>query len=105
MDHAIQSLIYVVEQSAAQVRAVGERLKTASPKQMEPLLRGLAKEADTLSAGLTRLSQHVEEIPVENEVKGNNPPTPDPRLLTIARLGQKGLERGFCAQCGGVNGT
>lgn len=51
MDHTIQSLVYVIEQGAARVRTLGGRLQSASPNQLEPILRILGKEADTLSAG------------------------------------------------------
>jgi hypothetical protein len=101
MDHTVKSLVYVVEQGAARVRGLGDRLQSASPNQLEPILRMLSKEADTLSAGLSRLSHHVEAIPNEDDNK-NVPPKADCRLLDLSILVQDAIEHGFCDQCGGV---
>lgn len=101
MDHTVKSLVYVVEQGAARVRKLSDSLQSASPKQLEPILRTMAKEADTLSAGLSRLSHHVESMPSEED-QTNTPPDEDRRLLEISALIQDAAERGFCAQCGGV---
>lgn len=101
MYHTIQSLVYVVEQGAARVRMLGDRLQSASPKQLEPILRVLAKEADTLSAGLARLSHHVESMPSEED-HTSTPPPEDRRLLAISSLLQDAIEHGLCAKCGGA---
>lgn len=101
MDHTIQSLVYVIEQGAARVRTLGSRLQSASPNQLEPILRILGKEADTLSAGLSRLSHHVESMPSEEDYT-NTPPPEDRRLLTISSLLKNAIEHGLCAECGGA---
>lgn len=102
MDHAVEALIFVVESSADQVKKLGEKLESAKPRQVESILRSLAKEADTLSAGLTRLSSHIEEIPAEESAKPKAEPTADPRLITIANMVHAGIEQGFCTVCDGV---
>lgn len=102
MDHTVEALVYVVEQSAAQVRTLGEKLETAKPKQAEAILRSLAKEGDGLSAGLTRLSQHVEEIPDDKAVTPKEPPLVDMRLINISDLLRAAIELGFCPRCGGM---
>ena len=103
MDNStINSLVYVVEMGAAQVRKLGERLETATPRQLEPILRSLAKEADTLSAGLSRLSQHVEEMPLEETEESKEAPVVDRRMLEFSTLFKDAVEHGFCERCDGV---
>ena len=101
MDHTVQSLVYVVEQGAARVRKLSDSLQSASPKQLEPILRTLGKEADTLSGGLARLSHHVESMP-SDEDKTNAPPDEDRRLLEISALIRNATNLGFCGRCGGT---
>lgn len=102
MDHAVDALIFVVESSARQVKKLGEKLESAKLKQVEAILRSLAKEADTLSAGPTRLSSHIEEIPVDESVRPKEEPTTAPRLINISELSRAAIEQGFCPACGGI---
>ena len=102
MSHTVASLVFVVENSSSQVRSLSERLDSATPRQLESLLRSLAKEADVLSAGLTRLSQHVDEIPDDKAATSKEPPVVDRRLIEFSTMVRAAITDGFCPQCGGI---
>lgn len=99
----VASLIYVVQQSAGQVKMLGQRLESASTtgKESESILRRLADEADTLSSGLARLSHYAENLPSDEDAEEDS--TPDAELLRLTDLLAQSLVRGFCDHCGGVN--
>lgn len=97
----VASLIYVVQQSAGQVKLLGTRLENAKGKEAESTLRRLADEADTLSSGLARLSRYAENLPSDEDAEEDD--TPDPELLRLTDLLVQSLVRGFCDHCGGVN--
>lgn len=102
MNHTIKSLIFVVEQSTHQVRDLSDRLKDAKGKTVEPILRALGKEADTLSGALTRLSRHyVDHLPEEGK-QPSGKEQDDSDFLYIVQLLEVARQRGFCDRCGGV---
>lgn len=101
MSHTVTSLIFVVENASSQVRSISERLESATPRQLETLLRSLAKEADVLSSGLARLGQHIDEIP-EDGAASKEPPISDRRLIDVSIMVRAAIKDGFCPQCGGI---
>jgi len=101
MDHNVKSLLFVVESGTTQLKQLVARLDHEPDSKLEPILRSIAKEADTLSAGLTRLSAHAETLP-EPVAEEHEQPTYDPELFEAINLASFARERGFCSVCGGV---
>jgi len=101
MDRNVQSLLYVVEAGTVQLKQLVARLDQEPGSKLEPILRAIAKEADTLSAGLTRLSAHAETLP-EPMIEEQDQPVFDRELFKAINLASFARERGFCDQCGGV---
>ncbi len=101
MDHNVKSLLYVVEAGTVQLKQLVARLDHEPDSKLEPILRSIAKEADTLSAGLTRLSAHAETLP-ESVAEEQDQPAYDPELFEAINLAAFACQRGFCDQCGGV---
>lgn len=100
MNTTVQSLLYVAETSAAELRELTDKLDTVPPRQAEAVLRAIQKTGDVLSSALDRLSHYAESI-VE-PAQGGDKPAADRGLLLAAQKLALATARGFCPICGGI---
>tara|TARA_R110002124_G_scaffold96220_2_gene240927 strand:- start:333 stop:653 length:321 start_codon:yes stop_codon:yes gene_type:complete len=102
MDATVNSLLYICETSAAELRELTDRLNTVSPRQAESVLRAIQKTGDVLSSGLVRLNHFVDSIPDEDATPDNKEPFANRGLLLAATYLGDASTRGICPKCGGI---
>lgn len=100
MNTTVESLLYVAETSAGELRELTDKLDTVPPRQAEAVLRAIQKCSDVLSSSLERLSHYAESI--EGTTAGDDVPEADRGLLLAAMRLRDVFTRGFCPDCGGI---
>ena len=101
-DSSVQSLIYVAQVSGGRLRELSDQLATAEPRFVEGILKSLAKEADSLSACLSRLSHYADELPDEATEARKDAPPDDTSLIQLVKRARIGMTHGICETCLGV---
>ncbi len=102
MGATVNSLLYICETSATELRELTDRLNTVSPRQAESVLRAIQKTGDVLSSALVRLCHFVDSIPDDDTAPDNGEPFANRGLLLAALYLGDASTRGICPECGGI---